>query len=343
MKNMFFRIIAIVLLLVIVYLLFMMIYRSSWEAVFTYGWFFLALGIGNLVYWFSKKGSSVRRFLQISAWLVLAYYLVCLFRMRGIGLGFDYCVLIGYPVLSVFSYLICRYYSKWLSVGKIALALFLPCFIMEWPCRIFFWNNTVISLPSSVFLLLGLVTGIWLYAKRSYLTYIFTGLCLVASVWMFVIGYEYWINYQNYGTFTGRVERTPMKDYQFLNEKGDTVCLSDWKGKKVLIDCWTMHCGYCYQAMPLVQRLHERYKGGDEVYVTSVFVVYRNEKKEEGAQIVKKEGFSFPVWSIDKTHELLSDLNITGYPCVLLFDEDGCLIFHGSIEGAEELLKKEIE
>ena len=343
MKTIILRIVSIVLLVAVGYLLSIMVGRASWEAVLSYGLFFFSIGIGNLVYWFSKKGSPVRRFLQVSAWFVMTYYLVCLIRMNGIGLGFSYCILIGYPILSAFSYLICRYYSKWLSIKGIVLALFFSCFIMEWLFRIFYWDITVTSLPSSIFLLLGLITGILLYVRRNYLTYIFTGFCLVASVWMFVIGSEYWLNYQNYGTFTGKVERTVMKDYQFLNEEGDTVCLSQWKGKKVLVDCWSKYCGICYQKMPIVQRLHERYKESDRVYVTSLFVVYRNEKQEEGAKIVKEEGFSFPVWSIGKTHELLTDLNIKTYPKVLIFDEEGCLVFHGSIEGAEKLLEKEVE
>ena len=116
-----------------------------------------------------------------------------------------------------------------------------------------------------------------------------------------------------------------LKDYQFLNEKGDTVRLSDWKGKKVLMDCWAKYCGVCRKKMFMVQRVYEHYKESDKVYVTSLFVVYRNEKKGEGTKIVKKEGFSFSVWSIDKTYELLSNLNITGYPQVCCFSMKGAV------------------
>ena len=136
MKTIILRIVSIVLLVAVGYLLSIMVGRASWEAVLSYGLFFFSIGIGNLVYWFSKKGSPVRRFLQVSAWFVLTYYLVCLIRMNGIGLGFSYCILIGYPILSAFSYLICRYYSKWLSIKGIVLALFFSCFIMEWLFRI---------------------------------------------------------------------------------------------------------------------------------------------------------------------------------------------------------------
>lgn len=348
MKNAIRYVIAYVLLLLFLYLTYILCVRahhsisgSILRVLLSEGALFISLGVGNLIYQYSTKGSWIRKFLQVMLWWFLA---VLLFSFtRGYGLGFSYSVLIGYSGLATCSYLISRHYSRYLSNGQLWSALLLTEFMLEWLGRIFFWDTMEVSIPSALFFVLGLATGVLLHKKRNYLTYIFTVVCLAASVWMFVIGYEYWINYQNYGTFIGRVERTIMKDYQFLNEEGDTVRLSDWKGKKVLIDCWTKRCGICRKKMPIVQRLHERYKNSDQVYVTGLFVTYRDDKKEEGVKIVEEEGFSFPVWSIDKTHELLSDLNITGYPRVLLFDEKGCLVFHGNIEGAEEYLRKEVE
>lgn len=339
-------IIAYVLLLLAFYLIYVLcahahrsVYGSILNVLLSEGALLISLSIGNLIYQYSEKGSLSRKFLQVMLWWSLA---VLLFSFtRSCGLGFHYSILIGYPGLAACSYFISRYYSRYLSNGRLWSALLLSEFIMEWLARIFFWDRMEISFPSSLFFLLGLVTGVLLHKKRHYMTYLFTVVCLAVSVWIFTDDYRLWLNKVNYGTFTGKVERKFLKDYRFLNEKGDTVRLSDWKGKKVLIDCWTKHCGVCYRKMPVVQRLHERYKGSNKVYVTSLFVTYRNDKKEDGAKIVKEEGFSFPVWSIDKTHELLSNLKIDGYPCVLIFDEEGCLIFHGSIEGAEELLEKE--
>ena len=67
-----------------------------------------------------------------------------------------------------------------------------------------------------------------------------------------IIRFLYKTLYIFYDTFTGKVERMTLKDYQFLNEKGDTVRLSDWKGKKVLMDCWAKYCGVCRKKMSMV-------------------------------------------------------------------------------------------
>lgn len=345
MKNTIRYVIAYVLLLLAFYSIYVLcgyahrsVHDSILNVLLSEGALLLSLGIGNLIYQYSKKKSLIRKFLQVMLWWFLAVLLFSFTREH-----FYYSVLIGYPGLTVCSYFISRYYSRYLSNGQLWSALLLSEFILEWLSRIFFWDMTAVSFPSALFFLLGLVTGVLLHKKRNYMTYLFTVVCLAASVWMFIDGYKLWLNQVWYDTFTGKVERRFLKDYQFLNEKGKTVRLSDWKGKKVLIDCWTKQCGVCYRKMPIVQRLHERYKESGKIYVTSLFVAYRNDKKEDGAKIVKEEDFSFPVWSIDRTHELLSDLHIMSYPCVLLFDEEGCLVFHGSIEGAEEFLEKEVE
>ena len=73
--------------------------------------------------------------------------------------------------------------------------------------------------------------------------------------------------------------------------------------------------------------------------VTSLFVIYRDESREEAAEIVKGQGCSFPVWTIDRNHELIQDLRINGYPCVLVFDEEGYLVFKGDIEDVSDLLE----
>ena len=300
----------------------------------------LCIGLGTilLLYTYSSKHAMLHKFLECVI-VGIAAYLLLILPIR-IWSGSISCAMEFFVAFALTYLFCCGGEKNGMKPVMSFYAVVISLLFWELPIRAWDFEGSLISFPGFLLYLLGAACAWIQFQRRNLLTWGTTFLFGIFSLFYAFKGFEYWGNKVIYGTFTGKVERTPLKDYQFLNEKGDTVRLSDWKGKKVLIDCWTKHCGYCYQAMPLVQRLHERYKGGDEVYVTSVFVVCRNEKKEEGAQIVKKEGFSFPVWSIDKTHELLSDLTITGYPCALLFDEDGCLIFHGSIEGAEELLKE---
>ncbi|MCB0854614.1 MAG: TlpA family protein disulfide reductase, partial [Bacteroidetes bacterium] len=44
------------------------------------------------------------------------------------------------------------------------------------------------------------------------------------------------------------------------NPEGDTLRLSDFRGKIVLIDFWASWCGPCRRENPHVKKLYEKYK-----------------------------------------------------------------------------------
>ncbi len=50
-------------------------------------------------------------------------------------------------------------------------------------------------------------------------------------------------------------------DWSLKDAAGNTHTLADYRGKVVLIDFWATWCGPCKQAMPSIQRLHERFAG----------------------------------------------------------------------------------
>ena len=54
---------------------------------------------------------------------------------------------------------------------------------------------------------------------------------------------------------------TPAPDWSLKDPAGNTHSLADYRGKVVLLDFWATWCGPCKQAMPSIQRLHERFAG----------------------------------------------------------------------------------
>jgi peroxiredoxin len=51
---------------------------------------------------------------------------------------------------------------------------------------------------------------------------------------------------------------TPAPPYQAVTLHGDTVALSDYAGKVVVLNVWATWCKPCIREMPALQRLHER-------------------------------------------------------------------------------------
>ncbi len=62
----------------------------------------------------------------------------------------------------------------------------------------------------------------------------------------------------------------PAHDFALENEQGETVRLSDFKGKKVIIDIWAMWCHGCVASLPTYVRLRERFKDDKNVVFITI-------------------------------------------------------------------------
>lgn len=87
-------------------------------------------------------------------------------------------------------------------------------------------------------------------------------------------------------------ERKNAPAFELKNAAGETVKLSDYKGKIVLIDFWATWCAPCKASMPWINELSEKYKA-DGVEVLGISM------DEEGWNVVKpfieQMGVKYPI------------------------------------------------
>jgi thiol-disulfide isomerase/thioredoxin len=98
--------------------------------------------------------------------------------------------------------------------------------------------------------------------------------------------------------------------------------LSDYKGKIVLLDFWATWCPPCRQAMPGVQRIHEKFKG------QPVVVIGVNTSEGPGkdpAKYMKEHDFTYGLLLNGET--LGDKYNISGIPAFFLIGPDGKLLW----------------
>ncbi|GMR05530.1 MAG: hypothetical protein BMS9Abin25_0105 [Gammaproteobacteria bacterium] len=117
-------------------------------------------------------------------------------------------------------------------------------------------------------------------------------------------------------------------DFVLKNLNGETVKLSDYRNKIVLLNFMATWCHWCQKEMPHLQKLHEKFRDRN----FAIVVVFQD---REGASAVvpfmKEYGYTFAISSglLDPTGEVGDLYSVTGTPTTLLIDRTGKVIAWG--------------
>ena len=279
--------------------------------------------------------------------ILLSAFLIELTTAPLRAFSFMACAVITFVLYFIFIIIISRKYSSRLKDIYILLACLLGCSILQLPTRILTFSASLVSLPDFLFHLLGIIMGYLFYKSNRIIRINILAFSLLSCLFLYFKGYDMWIDKLNFGTFAGKVESKQNYDLNFQTNTGDSLSLSDFNGKYLLLDCWNTYCGVCYKKMPKMQQLYDDFKQNPEVsiYAMHSFMekTNRNDSPENyasGSEILEKRGYSFPCIAIDIDNPVLKELGVNAYPTVLIFDKQSNLIFRGSIESARNYIKK---
>ena len=105
--------------------------------------------------------------------------------------------------------------------------------------------------------------------------------------------------------------------------KGNTIQISDWKGKVVFLDFWATWCGPCKKSFPGLQKLYDKYKDNPKVQFAIVNCWERAEdRKVPVKEFLEKNPYTFPVF-FDEKDKLVSAYGVTGIPTKFILDKQG--------------------
>ena len=124
---------------------------------------------------------------------------------------------------------------------------------------------------------------------------------------------------------------------ELVDEAGNTVDFSKFKGKYVYLDLWASWCGPCCDEVPHMKRLEKELENKDVVFVSvscdTDVQAWKNKMKAldmHGVQL------------LDKDNSLGTALNVKGIPFFLIYDKNGNLHTYGARRPSTGRVLKEL-
>jgi peroxiredoxin len=117
-------------------------------------------------------------------------------------------------------------------------------------------------------------------------------------------------------------QQTPAHDFELKNIKGQTVRLSDYKGKVVLLNFWATWCAPCKAEMPELVRWQKQHQ---DKGLQIIGITYPPYKKAAVIQIAKNSKINYPIVFDNKK---IAGLYSVGeiLPVTIIVDRQGMIV-----------------
>ncbi len=110
----------------------------------------------------------------------------------------------------------------------------------------------------------------------------------------------------------------PAPDFQLQNLDGQSITLSNLKGKPVLVNFWATWCSPCVSEMPYIQEIHEDWSDSGLMVLT----INMGDSASEVEQFLQEHNLSLPVL-LDTKKAIAPKYGIRAIPTTFFIDKDG--------------------
>lgn len=125
-------------------------------------------------------------------------------------------------------------------------------------------------------------------------------------------------------------------NFELSSLSGESVKLSDYRGKKVFLNFWTTWCPGCKYEMPHMENYYRQYKDLDNVEIIAVNMTKDERRIEEVKEFVDSYELTFPVL-LDSENKVKGLYKVLAYPTTYIINEEGIIIdrLSGSVDENE--------
>lgn len=157
---------------------------------------------------------------------------------------------------------------------------------------------------------------------------------LASAVLLMLIGLLVWNLLEPKEPAIGLEKGDQAPDFELKTLDGQTASLSDYQGKKVLVNFWATWCKPCRTEMPDLDAIRSEY---DQVEVLAVNLTTTEKSVDHVAAFADELKLSFPILLDQKG--IQARYQVLSYPTTYILDEKGRIV---SVKH-QMLTKKEIE
>ncbi|MFD0671271.1 redoxin domain-containing protein [Cohnella sp. GCM10027633] len=125
---------------------------------------------------------------------------------------------------------------------------------------------------------------------------------------------------QTKGMQTGLRRDEIAPGFELQDLQGNTVRLSDYRGRRVILNFWASWCPPCRAEMPHMQRFYEKH--GNEAVLLSVNLTALESSADVAKRFADKRGLTFPI-ALDAQGDVEDLYEISAYPTTYVLDERG--------------------
>ena len=129
-------------------------------------------------------------------------------------------------------------------------------------------------------------------------------------------------------------------NFTLKSRSGKNIKLSELRGEVVMLNFWASWCGPCRKEMPLLEKIHKKYKR----LGFTLLGVNVEENSSDAKNYLKDVKVTFPIL-FDRTQKTSKLYNVSAMPTTILIDRNGNkrFIHKGYKAGYENDYKKQIK
>jgi thiol-disulfide isomerase/thioredoxin len=119
-------------------------------------------------------------------------------------------------------------------------------------------------------------------------------------------------------------------DFTLTTLDGDSITLSDFRGKTVFINFWATWCSPCRAEMPDIEAIYQEYKNKDVVVIGVDLgededkVRDLGEDEDKVRRFVQDGGYNW-IFTLDEAVKVGSEYRVRAIPTSFFLDQDGII------------------